>query len=361
MGDDELNTYMSKNICAFSAPISFLLLFLMTGCSSTQPILLGEWTVGDIGDMAWSPDSKMFAVSYRDVDEIIQAFSVKTLESMWIAENTLALDLAFTPDGQFIIQSNTHAPFFYWRNLEQGRIAHMGEFTDISQIKSGDCNGGGQIIAVNSRDNTALVVDYNDLLGPSWRTNHFVSIRKLDLQTGKCINFFDYQGSFDLFDLNSSNTLLAFGGEGENDEVIIWDVEKQTEICRIPTVDFGKFVPNENTLAVIRKQRTVFVNAQTCEEERVLNLSPSSDYTNYFTFSPDGKEFAIASDSLQIIKTSTSKIVADIPFPEKSVPISIKFFLNGIEFSPDGHYILVAYFLLNNPDHDGKIQLWQLK
>jgi len=327
------------------------------------PHLLAEWKMGEINDMAWSPDSKVFAVNYRfeyEWKQIVQAFSVESLKSMWVAENSLAEDLVFTADGQFIVESNIFAPFFYWRSIENGKVVRRGEFTDIHQIKRGDCNGGGQIIIANAHKNIALIVDYNNLLGLSWRTNHIVSIRQLDFETGKCKPLFDYQGFFDLFDLNSSGNLLAFGGEGKDHSAIIWDMERQVEICRTPKAEFGRFVPGEDTLAVVREQKIVLIDAITCQEMRELNASPSPKYTNYLAFSPDGELFAVATDSIEIRSTSTEEILAQLSFPEKAVPISIHFFLSGIKFSPDGRYLLIAYYLLDSADH-GDVQLWQLK
>ncbi len=326
--------------------------------------LLAEWRVGDVRDMAWSPDSSMFAVNYSlvdgvDLNRVVQAFNVKSLDSMWTAGNSLAMDLVFTPDGQFIVESNVFAPLFYWRSVAQGEVVRQDEVIDINQVKYGDCNGGGQIIIANARENKVLVVDYNDLIGLN--TNNTISIRQWDLETGQCQNFMQYQGSFDLFDLNASGRLLAFGGEGANNEVIIWDMDKQMEVCRIPAVDFGRFVPgeSENTLAVIREQKTVFFEAATCRKLRELPLAPASGNETYLAFSPDGQWFAIARDSIQIMSVSTGEILARIPFPENAIPVSNKLFLSGIKFSSDGHYLLIAYHLLGSADSD-VVQLWQL-
>jgi WD40 repeat protein len=234
----------------------------------------------------------------------------------------------------------------------------MGEITNITQMKEINCRGGGQFMTANAEKNVAMIVDYNNLIGLN--TQNLVVIRKLDLETGKCKELLNYQGSFDLFDLSSSGTSLAYGGEGQDDSVVIWDMEKLIEICRTSKVKFGRFVPGENTLAVIREQKLVFIDASTCHEIKELNIVPSFDYENYLAFSPDGKQFAVAKDSIQIVNVATGEILAKIPFPENAVPISSKFFLNGIKFSPNGRYLLIAYFLLNNANN-GKIQLWQLR
>jgi len=346
----------------FRLPIAalFLLLFL-SGCNQAiTPSLLAEWKIGNLEDVAWSPDSETFVVNYwidnNDANNFVQAFSLKTLKSIWTVENSLAWDVVFTPDGKFIVESNTNIPTFYWRSIEDGKIIRKDERSENNE----GCNGGGQILIVNSQENTALLVNYGDLLGPSWNTHNVVILRKFDFETGKCTDLFNYQGTFDLIDLNSNGTLLAYGGEGKDDSVVIWDMENQIELCRIPQVEFGRFIPNENTLAIVREARTVFINAQTCEEIKELDVTPKSNYENYFAFSPNGKQFAIARDSIEIRDTVTGEIMAQIPFPDKTVPNSSKLFLSGIKFSPDGKYLLISYFPLDSV-YSGQIQLWQLK
>jgi len=326
------------------------------------PSLLAEWKTGKIKDMGWSPSGKLFAINYSvdnsDGNNYVRAFSAESFNSLWVAKNSLAWDLIFTSDGQFILESNITAPYFYWRSVEKGDIVRHIGYEDVI-LDPGDC-GGGQIIMENISHNTALIASYSDLIGLN--TQNMVVINQLDLATRKCKNLLIYQGSFDLFDLNSSGNLLAYGGEGKNDSIIIWDMEKQAEVCRIPQVEFGRFIPDENELAVVREQKIFFIEASTCRELRELNISPLVDYENYLAFSPDGKQFAVARDSIQIIDTVTGEVLAKMPFPQKAVPITSKLFLSGIKFSPDGHYLLVAYDLLElNSADDGEIQLWQLK
>lgn len=341
----------------------FFCLFLY-GCSPKAPSLLGEWFTGNLHDIAWSPDNKIFVANYwidgDDSNSYVQAFSVQSLESIWIANNSLASDITFTPDGQYTVESNEFAPFFYWRSIEDGKIVRQGEITNLNQINGETCNGGGGIIVNSLQKNTALIANYLDLIGPSWGTNNTVVIRQLDLETGKCKNLFNYQGTFDLFDLNSNGTILAYGGEGKDDSVILWDVEKQENICRIPQVEFGRFIPNQNTLAVLRQQNIVFIDSTECKEIRELNISPDSDYENYLAFSPDGKSFAIAREKIEVRNILSGEILAQIPFPDKAVPNSSKLFLSGIEFSPDGKYLLISYFPLDSV-YNGQIQLWQLQ
>lgn len=313
--------------------------------SILSPLLLANWKIGEIHDVAWSPDSKMFVVNYRlknQSDYVVQAFSTVSFNNIWTVDNSTAWNLTFTPDGQFIVESDVFIPFFYWRNKEDGKVVYMGEFTSTNQIRKEGCTDGGQFLLTNTRQNTAFIADYYELIGLG--KNHTVVIRQLDLETRICKNLFEYKGSFTIFDLNSNGTLLAYGGVGENNSVVIWDVNEQIDVCHIPKAGYGRFIPSENTLAVVKEQKIILFDALTCIKIREMNISPISKYENYLALSPDGNQIVIARDSIDILDMSTNEILAQLPFPENAIPISNELFLSGIKFSPDGRYLLITYF-----------------
>ena len=69
---------------------------------------------------------------------------------------------------------------------------------------------------------------------------------------------------------------------------------------------------------------------------------------------------AVTQESSEIRCTFTGEILKQMPFPDKAVPNSSKLFLSGIKFSPDGKYLLISYFPLDNV-YSGQIQLCQLQ
>lgn len=313
-----------------------------------NPSLLAEWTTGRVEDMAWSPDSKMFAFNYYlsgdNANNHIRAFDVDSLKQLWEAENSLAMNLIFTSDGQFIVESNIVSPELYLRNVGQGNVIH--------DSKSTNCQGGGQFVIANPSEGTVLIADTNDLVGTN--TDNIVIIRQWNLESDQCQNLVQYRGGFDIFDLNYNGHLLAFGGEGEDDSVVIWDMEKQAEICHTKKVDYGRFLPESNILVVSREQSVVFIDAVTCQDLRELPVTTTG---TYLALSPDGQMFAIATETLQILETTTGENLAEIPFPKNAAVYSHKLFSGGIEFSPDGQYLLIAF---STGAYSGKIQLWRL-
>ncbi len=101
------------------------------------PSLLSQWDMKHVYDMAWSPDSRIFVVDSQlneNEQNSIQAFDAKSLTRIWIAGNTPSLDIAFSPNGQSIIESNPVVGILYLRNIERGNL--------VRQIKSDNCEGG---------------------------------------------------------------------------------------------------------------------------------------------------------------------------------------------------------------------------
>jgi DNA-binding beta-propeller fold protein YncE len=99
-----------------------------------------------------------------------------------------------------------------------------------------------------------------------------------------------------------------------------------------------------------------FLDASTCRKLRELPVSTAG---TYLAFSPDGKQFAVATDSIQIINVATGKMLAQFPLPQDAVLYDQKLFSGGLEFSPDGHSLLIAF--LSTDPYCGKIQLWRVQ
>jgi WD40 repeat protein len=321
----------------------------LTHQNSITPTLLTEWKMGKVFDMAWSPDSRMFVVNSQLMENEsnnVQAFDVKSLNRIWIAENSLSINLAFSPNGQLIAESNPFVGVIYLRSAEQGNV--------VRQIKADNCSGG-QFILINPGGNTLLIANTNELGGLN--LTHIVYFSLWDLDTGQCKDLLQYSGTFHLFDVNSSGNLITYGGEGKDDHAVIWDEIKQAEVCRTQA-DFARFVPGQNTLAVFRDQKIVFIDASSCRELRELNIAPI--LATNFAFSPDGQWLAIAEHSIRIVETATGRTITQIHLPENAVPsFNNRGGLGGLVFSPDGQYLLLAFSTYAN-DYFDTVQLWQL-
>ena len=335
---------------------TLLLLILLTGCAPKTPTLLAEWDITGYtyNDLVWSQDSKVFAVNYSvegneptSLDYFVQAFSVESLESIWVAKDSKAWNLAFTPNESLLAETSVMSGHgtLYLRDMQQGNI--------IRQLEARNC-GGGWAARSNPSKNTLLVADTNRFIGLN--ADNLAFINQWDLKTGQCQEVVQYYGSFDIFDVNANGNLLAYGGEGKDDAVVIWDIEKRTEICRTDEVDTGRFIPKQNVLAVIRDQKMIFLDAISCEK---LNELPVSTEGNYLAFSPDGQQFVIAADTIELREVATGELVSQIPYPQNTFLFDNNFSSGEIKFSPDGHYLLIA--LGTESDYCVKIQLWQLQ
>lgn len=315
------------------------------------PLLLAEWDMGDIKETAWSPESNFFAVNYfshkeNKANNHLCLYEVSTFEKLWEEENSKSMSLRFTHDGKLLVEPHTFPPILSLRDRESGQL--------IKQLESDGtlCKGGGQLILPGSSENTFLVADTRDLIGLN--TNNVVSIMEWDIEANRCKKIIQYRGDFDIFDTNSGGTLLAYGGLIEDNSIIIWDIGQQEEICRVPAVDYGRFVPGKDIIAIFRDQKMLFFDTSTCQT--INELSFTTIGTN-LAFSSDGERFAVANESILVVDTDTGTTLTKIPYPEDANPYNSKLLSSGIEFSPDGKYLLLAF---STGAYSGRIQLWQI-
>jgi WD40 repeat protein len=221
--------------------------------NSISPALVAEWNVDSITDMVWSPNSSMFVVDSFPFD--IQAFDVKSLKKIWSTKDNYSYSIVFNPNGTQIVEPEMESGVVNIRNIEDGNV--------VRQIKSDNC-GGGQVILPNPDGNTYLVA-FNDTTGLN--SNYPFSIRLWDLDIGICKNLIDTHGYLSLFDVNTAGNLIAIGTILPDEHFVIWDVDKQDEICRTHLKGyFGRFVPNQNILAITSNQKIIFIDASTCQE-----------------------------------------------------------------------------------------------
>lgn len=316
-----------------------------------SPLLLAEWDMGNIRDIAWSPKSDFFAVNYfsnkdDEANYHLCMYDISTLEKLWEEENSKSMNLSFTYDGKLLVEPHTFPPVLSLRDSESGQLINQLESDGTS------CKGGGQLILPGSSKNTFFVADTKDLIGLN--TNNVVNIMKWDIEANRCTKVIQYRGDFDIFDINSTDTLLAYGSLIEDDSIIIWDIEKQEEICRVPIVDHGSFVPGQDTLAIFRDQKMLFFDTSTCQ---IINELAFTTIGTNLAFSSDGERFAIANESIMVVDTDTGTTLTKIPYPEDATPYNSKLLPSGIEFSPDGKYLLLAF---STGAYSGRIQLWQI-
>ncbi len=335
---------------ASAIPASIPTVTMTASQNSISPSLLAEWDMGNINDMAWSPNSNIFVVDseIKGKDEYnIQAFDVKSLNRIWVVENILSNALAFNQNGQFVVESP--APFT--NTMEVRRVDH-GDL--VKQIQSYDC-GIGQFMLLNPGTDTFLTVDTSEEGGLNARG--IVSIYMWNIKTGLCNNLLNFAGFLYVFDVNSNGTLIAYGGVGPDDHTVIWDETKQTEVCEINEIKdsyYGKFIPNQNVFVISDNRKISFIDDLTCKELRELNFSLI--FPTYLAFSSNGQWLAIANHSVQILETSTGKMVGNISLPEKVFPS-----IGGLAFSPDNHYLLITFSTNDFINYGDKIQLWQLR
>src|ERR1700690_1820550 len=122
--------------------------------NSISPTLIAGWDgFGQVYNMVWSPDSKMFVVKYsKDIGKnYIQAFDVKSLNKTWIAQNesTDSGEAVFSPNSQLIVEPDEFDNILKVRSAELGNV--------IRELQT-DCLVGSQIL-YEPGGNTFLIAE----------------------------------------------------------------------------------------------------------------------------------------------------------------------------------------------------------
>ena len=356
--------------------IAFILLILLSACSvqnqsnsgiqpnnntvniisqddsvdDSFPIFVGEWEIGHIHDIAWNSTSTQFAANYYVYGEnggphVLAVNLLSDIET-WEVDDSLSSSLLFTNTDHYLIEVNCFAPKLYFRDPATGGI--LNSFSPETS-----CNGGGQMLIKSQEDGIIYSADWNDLLGLN--TNHMVRINRWNLNQETCEQVILYQGSFDLFDINSSGTRLVYGETFEDNGIVVWDTVKGENICSYPADSYGQFLPGTDTLLVLGDQKINFIDSTVCEELRSL---PIQTIGNNLAISSQGNQIATVDKEIEIHDLASSELLMTIPVPENASVYDYKLFHHGLVFSPDGKYI-VAGFLINS-EH-GLLQLWQIQ
>ena len=276
----------------------------------------------------------------------ILSVNPESREIQWEVKDSLAQDLTTSVDGEFLVEINTFAPVFSVRDIKNGEILRQFGLDT-------DCRGGGQIILRKDGGDTFLSVNWLDMVG--LYSNNTVIIQEWDLENEECGKLIQYQGNFDLFDIQSDGSKLVYGGVGRENEVVVYDLLTQSELCRGPSADYRQVCSPTGLLVIFKDGKMIFLDSQSCQVLREFIIKTSG--TN-LAFSDDGKMFAAANDGIHIYDTGSGELLAEILLAEDVSVYDQKLFHTGLAFSPDGHYLLMA---LSTGAYTGKVQLWQVE
>ena len=334
-------------------------------------VLVILWNLGNFLTLAYSQSlDEHFPLPDLDVITAENADRVQHLGTLK-GFSDWTLYAAFSPDGHLVAATGWHDGARIW-DIHTGNLLRT---IDCPPDPVDDQTGGiafspdGLQIAV-ACENTVLLWNISDLLQTS--EVHSVGVLEGDnMPLGKIT-------------INQKGTYLAARGiDAENEEILLWDIEKREKIA----VYNGKalccpnFSPDGSLLAYSNGEKTILVNMETLEETsnfpfpsqvfstdwamsadtygadarlwRVENetfptlLEEENYIAGVLAFNPDGSVLASGGDfKLLLWNTATAKLSAAIQYGGFS----------GIVFSPDGKLIVTTHASAGGAYSD--VHLW---
>ena len=271
----------------------------------------------NLSQVAFSPDGKFIAmmsgnesVSLWDpfAGKIVTTLNNNKHSGRYILDNGYLLaNFAFSPDGKYIVTTDTFLSAILWDTFTGERIAVMEHDAGVNKFAF---SPDGKYLATASNDDTARI----------WNLSKDVEITLKHNSDVNCITFSP--------DGESIATL------NDNNEVRLWNASTFKETNVIKHVDISNYVsfsPDSKYLATISWNNTArLFDASAGKNIVTMNFE---DSTSHIAFSPDKKYIAAT-------KTDDNTTRLWDVFTGKEITIiQSNCLVDEFAFSPDGKYI----------------------
>lgn len=304
-----------------------------------------QWKIGDINNVAWSPDSMRFAIAYGDNGIYgLRLFSAANLAEVWSVQTGLASGLAFSSNGDILAVSPYDTGIQLW-NVDIGVLDR--EILDNSY----SCYGGPTSQITFSQDNhTIITSNSNGGHGYPYSTRIYL----WDADSGKCIgNVIDDEGWLIEFAASPDGRYIALSlnhiDEVDRDQVHVWDLRTSQLVCEFPGYGVA-YSPLNDVVATSNFTRGEIEiwNIENCQ-----NIQSFDDAMppHVLVFSPDGHFLASGREGIDIWNINNgvhTKVLEE---------------LSGevweLVFSPDGRYLLSVTKGFTDDEGD-VITLWEI-
>lgn len=285
-------------------------------------------------DIAWSPNSKFFAVA---TGEGIYVYDVLSFNLKWHTESESTYRVKFSPDGQFIVtDEEINRPTF--RDINDGQI-------DMGKSERYICeNYDGGLFDLQFHHTNKILATSNLIVVPGH--GPYSVVKLIDSLTGECVYLTNGAGINWSLEFDPSGQLLGIGFDKRDyfkeSEVQIWDVNLRQQICSVR----GRHV-------AFQKSKPIFATADfelDGYESSGIYIWDQSDCGLLYaiedippiwdlSFSPDGKLIVAGNNQDVILWDYENNNLETVPTIIKNYVI-----LN-IEFSPDGRFLLTNEIL----------------
>jgi WD40 repeat protein len=346
-----MNTY---SLNRFFRIFTFFLtaqLILLTACNAVRKTsstpsyeltLLTTWNETKISGIAWHPTRDVFLISAIKDDGSQELWSFDTINSqvLWSA-NTFSSNPAFTTDGKFIAETHWLQGFIRLRNSTSGNV--------VENLEADNCSGGNFAIGYTS-DRTLIT---GKMALPQ---EEYSVINLWNLKTGKCQKILSFEGYLMFLNISTKSDLIVYGSYHKNNEIVVWNLAKQVELCRQEGV-YGLFVPSKDVIAISESDKLGFWDLHTCTKTAEYDID--DHFSNYVDFNPGGNLLAtVTEDRLQIRDAHSGQTLS-----EKRIPGNVSPSPNSprLLFSPDGKFLIIVFSSKINDNQQNVLQLWRIE
>lgn len=304
--------------------------------------LVKTWKTDSITGIAWSPSSEKIVVSSAGENHVykLSLYDIEMYQEQWLQEKVGAtVGTIFTEDGNLLIEIHRFYGLLQLRRSVDGIV--------VREMEANNCSGG-EILLLRQNENKLVVGN------PALPRTESSNINLWDIQTGECKELLSFNGYLVSLNIDPEENLLLISSFYDDNQVFVWDIEKQAEICRVPG-KYGIFAPN-GLMAVSEDQKLSLWVPDTCKI--VQEFTIPSTYLGYIAFSPNGQIFATVGESLQIWEISTGKLLFQNQFSKNLTPSSNQ---KRLIFSPDGRFLIAIFSLTGENTPNNVVQLWEIE
>jgi WD40 repeat protein len=311
----------------------------------TDLVVLAEWSVWEVKDIAWSPNSAIYAISFLSYEEEnytpgIKVFNAINLDEESLIENYYIDGITFNSDGQTIATSPFYDNVVIWD-------ASTGQLVNRFANSKNKCLIGADEITYTP-DGSTIVTNHNSI--EPWRARIDFWNTKTRECLGKSMSLEGWLNSLQ-FSPDGQLLLTALGHiqNGEGQQTYLWDVNTGERVCTW-SGGWASFSPMGDVVVIFGSEvPSALWDVETCQKK--LSLQGNTKGFS-FAFTPDGKLLATGDHWIKLWDTQSGQIT--YRFEEYYYSV------DHLGFSPDGRYLL-SFHGRSSAKEKGKIKLWAVK
>jgi eukaryotic-like serine/threonine-protein kinase len=298
--------------------------------SAGQQLNIHLTAVGEVIDMAWSPDGSKMAVASSDRTVKLLRAGTGEVINTFTTGSDFNVSVAFSHDGNGVASAGLRSPVRFW-DVRDGRLIFT--LTDLVSARVA-CSPASPLMAVGT--------------GGDWWGQEGGDVHLVDLQSGEELRTLTNAGDRMAFSRDGKRLATANSGHWQSGQsVILWEVDSGQKLHVLGNqrqVLGLAFSPDGNLLAIGTRYGDVTLCNLNDFTHSTLREA-TGDFARSVAFSPDGRWLAVAmlTQEVEIWDVGNRRLVERLHGHTWEV--------NAVAYSPDGSQ-------LASGSRDGSIRFW---